>query len=184
MEEGWVGKPKGMLQILYERGFIDPSLSAKEIKEKFSANGKKDADGNIIEGSSLKQMIANLPDFKSEINLLQYRALQLGVKVDCSPKCHPEIPGEGIEYCWGLAKNTYRRQSIKDKRTKSKYLELVEKCTCNKSVITKQCVRLFGRWQRRYMLSYLGLEAVKDQQSTHTLCLEEQAGELYTCSGG
>ena len=24
---GWVGKPKGMLQILFERGYIDPSSS-------------------------------------------------------------------------------------------------------------------------------------------------------------
>ena len=29
--EGWVGKQKGMLQILWERGFIDTSLSKKEI---------------------------------------------------------------------------------------------------------------------------------------------------------
>jgi hypothetical protein len=26
IREGWAGKPKGMLQILWERGFIDPSI--------------------------------------------------------------------------------------------------------------------------------------------------------------
>lgn len=28
-EEGWRSKPKGMLQILWERGFIDPSLTSR-----------------------------------------------------------------------------------------------------------------------------------------------------------
>ena len=118
-------------------------------------------------------MIQTLPDFKNEITLLQYRAQQLGVTVDCSPKYHPEIAGEGIEYCWALGKNMYRRQSIKDKRTKCKYLQLVQKCTCSEKVITKNCVRLFGKRQRRYMLSYLALERAKEAQSTGSLSYEE-----------
>ena len=169
VKEGWMGKPKGMLQILFERGFFDPSDSIKEIVRNFAANGKKDKDGNLIQNTSLKEIVANLPDFKSEITLLQYRALQLGVTVDCSPKYHPEIAGEGIEYCWALGKNKYRRENIKDKRTKSKYLELVEKCTDNKTVITKQLVWMFGKRQRRYMLSCLALDRAKEQQSNVAL---------------
>ena len=31
VHEGWVGKPKGMLQILWERGFIDTSIEATKV---------------------------------------------------------------------------------------------------------------------------------------------------------
>ena len=116
--EGWSGKQKGMLQILWERGFIDPMLTREEVVRKYSVNGKKDEDGNMIDGTSLKQMVASLPDFKNEVTLLQYRAGQLGVAIDCSPKYHPEIAGEAIEFCWGAAKNHYRTFSIKEKKRK------------------------------------------------------------------
>ena len=36
-EEGWSGKQKGSLQILWERGFIDPSLPISELKKKYSS---------------------------------------------------------------------------------------------------------------------------------------------------
>ena len=26
------------------------------------------------------------------------------VSIDCTPKCHPELAGEGIEYTWALTK--------------------------------------------------------------------------------
>ena len=172
-----MGKPKGMLQILYERGFFDPSIPTKEIVRKYSKDLKKDKDGNELPGTSLKELVSNLPDFKNETTLLQFRAEQLNVTVNCSPKYHPEIAGKGIEYCWGLGKNTYRRKSIKDKRTKSKYLELVAQCTCNKTVISKQCVRLFRRRQRCYMLSYLGLEMAKEKKETGELRCEH--GDLH-----
>lgn len=65
-------------------------------------------------------------DFKEEITLLQFRAEQLGVKLRCSPKYHPEIAGEAVEFCWASSKNTYRRKKIEDKRTKAKFIELVD----------------------------------------------------------
>ena len=74
--EGWQSKPKGMLQILWERGFINPNNF--EINN-YTVNGKKDEKGDIVESSNLKALIANLPVFKSEITMLQYRAEQLGV---------------------------------------------------------------------------------------------------------
>ena len=64
IEEGWMGKQKGMLQVLWECGFIDPLLATKELTKKYTVNGKKDENGKIIEGSSLKQIVSDLPDFK------------------------------------------------------------------------------------------------------------------------
>ena len=56
------------------------------------------------------------------MTLLQLRAKQLGVYLICSPKFHPEIPGEAIEYCWALSKNKYWRYELKKKKTKAKFI--------------------------------------------------------------
>ena len=97
--EGWVGKPKGMLQILWERRFLDSSKNAKELMKEFNNNFKKVMIKKSMPGTNLRRIVANLPDFKQEITLLQFRAKQLGVSIDCSPKFHPEIAREGIGFC-------------------------------------------------------------------------------------
>ena len=38
---GWLNKPKGMLQILYERGYINKELVTKPSRMRYSKNGKK-----------------------------------------------------------------------------------------------------------------------------------------------
>ncbi len=37
----WLNKPKGMLHILYERGYINEELVTKLSKMRYSKNGKK-----------------------------------------------------------------------------------------------------------------------------------------------
>ncbi len=87
--EGWEGKQKGLLQILWERGFVDvENLSA------YTVDGRKDAFGVVQKETSL---------------------------VDCTPKCHCEMAGEGIEYSRGCAKNAYRAKPIGEKRGKDTY---------------------------------------------------------------
>ena len=68
-------------------------------------------------------------DFLNEVTLLQFHAEKLGVKIDSTPKCHPELAGEGIEYLWVLAKFFYRQSPIGEKRTKEKFKKLVYKST-------------------------------------------------------
>jgi hypothetical protein len=51
IKEGWGGKPKGVLQILWERGFIDPSI--EPIKATDHYTNDEDAFGNLIAGTSL-----------------------------------------------------------------------------------------------------------------------------------
>ena len=96
-----------MIQILWEkRGWIDPSKNVRD----YSVNGKKvvkKGGDSIIPGSNLKQLINDLPDFREELTLLQFRTKQLGVELCCSPKQHPEIAGEAIEFCWAGSKNAY-----------------------------------------------------------------------------
>jgi hypothetical protein len=65
--EGWEGKPKGMLQIICERSFINP-----EKKDDCTLHGKKDAFGKVIPETSLKHLMSLLTDFIEEKTLLQY----------------------------------------------------------------------------------------------------------------
>ena len=99
---GWANKPKGSLQILFELGFIDPT-NWKSYTEK----GTKDEYGILREETSLKNLIKIQHDFMSELTLLQFHGQKLGVVVDRTPKCHPEIAGEGIEYIWSYSKCIY-----------------------------------------------------------------------------
>ena len=96
-----------MLQVLWERGFIDTTMDPKKAEQYYTNDGKKDAFGNQLEGTSLRRMLKELFDFVKEETLLQYHARLLGVVVDRTPKCHSEIAGEGVEYSWGCAKGTY-----------------------------------------------------------------------------
>ena len=52
----------------------------------------KSEKGDIIDGTSLTDLISNLPDFKSEMTMLQYRAVW-GTNWLQSLKYYPEIAG-------------------------------------------------------------------------------------------
>jgi hypothetical protein len=88
----------------------------------------------------------------------------LDVFIDCSPKFHPEIAGEGIEFCWGRSKNTYRLYPIGDKKKKAVFENSVRKCQCREMILTTKRICSFGKRVHRYMDAYLGLAAVQHQQ--------------------
>jgi hypothetical protein len=159
--EGWSGKPKGMLQILWERGFIDPVIEPTRAEAFYTNDGKKDAFGNLIPGTSLRVMMSSLIDFIQEETLLQYHGKTLGVTVDRSPKCHPEVAGEGIEYSWGCAKGKYRRLPLSEKRRKENFRNSVRQCLDRGEVLTVGRQRMFSKRARQYMLAYHSIELSK-----------------------
>ena len=57
--EGWQGKAKGLLHVLWERGFIDTTNL-----DKYTMNGKQDACGVLMPETSLKYLMANCEDFE------------------------------------------------------------------------------------------------------------------------
>ena len=71
----------------------------------------------------------NCLNFIEEDTLLQTNALNMGyiiyyILVNRTPKCHPGISGEGIEYSWGCKNNYYRQLSLdnnKGKKISKKY---------------------------------------------------------------
>ena len=153
VKEGWAGKPKGMQQTLWERGFIDPTKAVNF----YTVEGPHhDNYGKPIKERSLKYLVSQLYDFAHEDSQLQFVGKELGLIVDRTPKCHPEMAGEGIEYSWGCAKNHYRNLPIAKKRSKALFLEHVRKCV-SQNEITKAMVRLFSRRARRYMVAYYKL---------------------------
>ena len=88
----------------------------------------------------------------------------MGVAIDCIPKCHAEIAGEGIEYTWGYQKNHYRRQPLSMKRSKTEFRRLVSEC-CSRKQITKELVRKFSKRARDYIIAYHAVEN-HDKEST------------------
>jgi hypothetical protein len=158
--EGWVGKAKGSLQILYERGWIDPTNLGC-----YTNKGVKDAMGIVLEDTSLEMLIQKQPDFLSELTLLQYHGMKLVAVVDRTPKCHPEIAGEGIKYAWALAKLFYRSQSIKEKRTKEKFRNLVRMSTSRNDVLSLSKIRKCSKQAREYMFAYKAIEELMIEDS-------------------
>jgi hypothetical protein len=136
---GWEGQPKGLLQILWERGLIEHKLL-----DKYTLDGRKDAiTGKVDLQYSLRHLLAECSDFKNEETALQYLGSQLGVVVLLTPKFHAELAGEGVEYSWAHAKAFYRRMPLARKRGREKFKQLVKDCVCPVNVLTKERIEKF-----------------------------------------
>jgi hypothetical protein len=78
------GKPKGAFQILFERGWIDPS----NVKQSTEKGGRVCEMGILQQDTSINFLIKKQPDLMSELTLLQFHGHKLGVPVDRTLKCH------------------------------------------------------------------------------------------------
>lgn len=155
---GYVNKAKGSLRILKERGFIDPENLAQ-----YKQKGSTDEFGNVINNTSLDYLMDQLEDFANEKTMLQHYGAKLGCIVDRTPKCTPEIAGEGVEYEWAMSKMYYRKQKMERKKTKKNF-ELLVRESLGTSVLTLERSRKFSRRARQYMMAYYMLE--KDSKAT------------------
>ena len=160
IKEGWDRKPKGIHQILIERGLIDINNLAA-----YSLNGKKALDGSIIPGTSLKEILSNCEDFQNDKTRLEITANSLGVLIERSPKCHPELAGEGIEYSWGCSKAYYRNLTLSQKKGYDNFRQSVRK-SMSKDVLSMERIRLFSKKARRYIVTYYTLTRNKMNEST------------------
>ncbi len=168
--EGWEGKPKGLQQVLWERGFIDANNLAK-----YTMDGRQDIYGVLVDKSfALKHLMASCQDFEEEETLLQTMGRDMGVLIDRTPKCHCELAGEGIEYSWGCAKNSYRTLALKDKRGKENFRKAVRECLSRQKVLTTERIRTFSCRARAYILAYHKLWC-KRQQSGQASQVDEHS---------
>ena len=112
---GYLGQPKGKMEIALERGLLDVyDTTGKVVKKKLS---RYSLAGKLVNGerdlaTSIDALLASCADFAAEVPALQhlvekeYKHLLI-----MSPKCHPELAGGGIEYSWGRWKKMFRRSN-------------------------------------------------------------------------
>ena len=124
-------------------------------------------------------------DFVNEITLLQHHGIKMGVTINRSPKCHPEIAGEGIEYDWGLSKLHYCRNPLKHKRNKEKFHSLVKESTNPNTVLNMHHVRSCSKKARAYMKLYKSIKNLtkqdnqEDKDKLKNYAINEQTMKLY-----
>jgi hypothetical protein len=151
-KEGWVGKQKGLLQVLWERGWIDESnLHEYQVL-------RKDDEGEVIDDFSLDVLMASCLDFADEITEMEARGETMGIRVVSTTKFHAELAGEGIEYAWACAKGWYRAQPLNSKKTKNSFHELVKKTCLGRDKMTTERVRAFSKRARSYICAYYAFE--------------------------
>jgi hypothetical protein len=130
-ESGWLNAAKGLKQYLFERGFIHPS-GTQTLEGKRGDDDEEYEDDELKKGvhyweedldlgngttkkirvsSSLKEVASNLYDFENEKTQLQQLIEDLGHRMDKTPKCHPEIAGEGVELNWGKSAYEFRHNT-------------------------------------------------------------------------
>ena len=139
---------------------------------------------------SIDALMSRQDDFLQETTLLQYHASLLGVALERSPKCHPEIAGEGIEYGWALSKMNYCRSPMEEKRGKETFWKLVQKCLDRRTVLNIKRMRACSRKARDYMVLYQAVELLnlnntagnKTGQVLNKHSLLEDSIKLY-CKG-
>ena len=179
ISEGWYGKAKGCLQVLFERGWLNPDKI-----HLYTKNGRRESiDGDATGCNfSLKALMKLQNDFINEVTLLQYYGRELGLIIDQTPKCHPELAGEGIEYAWAIAKIFYRKSDISEKKTKDKFRNLVRKSTCPDTSLTPIAIRACSKKARTYMKLYKAIQTIvlTDDVSNEKHGIMEDTIKLYS----
>jgi hypothetical protein len=173
---GYLGKPKGALDIAYELGWIDSNRKnaegkivswngailtsqqaagqqeqPQERRQRRGRNNNKPPKRRDL-STSLRHILGSCDHFKNEKTKLECLIEQHGGVCRMTPKCHPEIAGVGIEYDWGYAKLTYRKK-IND-GIAAHLEENVKKALSTEEVLTINRTRKFARKARDYKLTY------------------------------
>jgi hypothetical protein len=179
-KQGWRGQAKGLLQICYERGLIDGvTYKEKDLYKRYSAGGKKNAQGERIPGTNLVELLNECADFKNELTMLQFVGEKCGVRIIMSPKCHCEIAGECIEIIWGIGKVRFRRIPLDDRKTFENFKAHV-KCTFSRDKIGSKELRGAFRTFRSYLLAYYTIH--KEQHANVSQEAATEEGDIATAS--
>jgi hypothetical protein len=161
VDEGWCGKAKGLKQVLFERGWINPDVP----HNRYTMKGKRedlDETGNLNEEGKnycLPYLLNQCKDFREEKTDLEYMVEELGLELntDCmfrilfTPKYHCEMAGEGIEFSWGAGKRCYRKLPVQERKSFAGFQQSVKRSL---AYVNINMCRKFSRRARRYMLTY------------------------------
>jgi hypothetical protein len=150
MEQGWEGQAKGLLQVLWERGFV----KEKEIEKYTVPSPYKEGDPYL-----LRWLMAGCEDFASEKSAMEFLCEQMissqqdsfEVTMLLTTKYNCEMAGEGIEYSWGVVKRAFRMIPLASKRGRASFHRSVR---ISMSLMKVELVRKLSAKARRYMLMY------------------------------
>ena len=108
--EGYVGKAKGIKQILYERGlFKEGMVGHSTFVDKRRKCVQKGLDIPNENDLDMEFVLSIQSDFMFEKSIIQQLIEARGHIFLASVKCHPEMAGSGIEYCWGQSERAFRK---------------------------------------------------------------------------
>ena len=98
---------------------------------------------------------------------------KLGVSLRMTPKCHPEISGQGIEYAWGYAKLRFRKNF---NEAQASNLEKNVRAALSRNVLTEERMKKFARKARDYKLTYLFL--LQQTETAKTSAIRDKSESL------
>jgi hypothetical protein len=141
---GYVGAPKGLKQILWERGLWVDGMTR---------DGPKETDRSI---TSAIVVLGSCPDFQAQRSAMDELLTHEGCILLMTPKGHPEIAGDGIEFDWGVSKKYFRKHNTcKPKNLTSLCLESFKHVNRDGPNGEKRYyVRRMARQSRRYLAAY------------------------------
>jgi hypothetical protein len=91
--QGWEGQPKGMEQILWEQGWIDPMVTHKV----YTVHGTKDSMGAVRKDTtSLQYLMSNLKYFESQETMLCLKARRIVMERSLEPSNLRSIPSHAV----------------------------------------------------------------------------------------
>jgi hypothetical protein len=140
---GWEGQPKGMAQMLMERGLIDASRPIADYSKAY-----------------MKSLLSSCSDFENELCLMEYVAEKYGWRVVFSAKGYCDVAGLGIEYNWAVAKNKIHRTPLSDRKGFENF-DKVFRCAMSSETLNLRVVRGCARKCRNFMRAYLFLHSKK-----------------------
>ena len=136
--------------MLFERGLVDPKV------KKYTQHGQK-VDGIVDVETSMSDIMGNCEDFRNETTEMAELLAKLGVQMEQTPRKHPELAGEGVEYSWGKGKPEFRRSH--DYNPNAASLERRVRAALDSStVLTRPRIRKFIRRGNEYKRAYRELE--------------------------
>ena len=114
-------------------------------------------DGIPDEPYSLVSIVGRCQDFLNEPTAMAELSQLLGHEQEKTPKKHPELAGEGVEYMWGKSKMTYRHNNNYSSNAKNLEQRVRDALDPNLVLPIKR-VRAMQRKANDYKRSYMALE--------------------------
>ena len=169
----WLGKPKGLKQILWERGWIN------ETQLNMYQKVAVDKDGGKVIHLPLLRLMEQCLNFFNEVTEMEIMAEKMGVCIMVNMKYHTKLVDEGVGYTWGAAKCRFWAIQIllKMKEGRAVFSKNVRSVLSTNRELSIDNIRRFSKRTRSYMLLYFTMGNQEMYQPTklinNTVALEE-----------